>query len=149
MLGDFHYCSGSKQVLTHDDFYSRDQFHRSLILLRYNSTDRKIQKKHSLTSTNLINYTSSDNYNLGATLTQYNLTINYLEPIINLQSPLTQTHSRHCYHQTSWSHLLTSKYSAANSYSFPSIALLSISVVTTTTNSKLAKPLYTVISYSR
>ena len=62
-------------------------------------------KKHSLKSTNLINYTSSDKYNLGATLTQYNLTINYLEPIINLQLPLTQTHSRHCYHQMSWSHL--------------------------------------------
>ena len=61
-------------------------------------------QKLSLKSTNLINYTSSDNYNLGATLAQYNLTTNYLEPIINLQSPLTQTHSRHCYHQTSWSH---------------------------------------------
>ena len=62
-------------------------------------------KKLSLKSTNLMNYSSSDNYNLGATLAQYNLTTNYLEPIINLQSPLTQTHSRHCYHQTSWSHL--------------------------------------------
>ena len=51
-------------------------------------------KKHSLKSTNLINYTSSDKYTLGATLTQYNLTINYLEPIINLQLPLTQTHSK-------------------------------------------------------
>ena len=62
-------------------------------------------KKQSSKSTNLFNYTSSDNHNLGATLTQYNLTISYLEPTINLQSPLTQTHSRHCYHQTSWSHL--------------------------------------------
>ena len=94
-----------------------------LPVLRYNSTDRKIQKL-SLKSTNLINYTSSDNYNLGATLAQYNLTTNYLEPIINLQSPLTQTHSRHCYHQTSWSHLedLISKYLSANCYSSPSIA---------------------------
>ena len=33
-------------------------------------------QKLSLKSTNLINYTSSDNYNLGATLAQYNLTIN-------------------------------------------------------------------------
>ena len=41
-------------------------------------------QKLSLKSTNLINYTSSDNYNLGATLAQYNLTTNYLEPIINL-----------------------------------------------------------------
>ena len=45
-------------------------------------------KKLSLKATNLINYTSSDNYNLGATHAQYNLTINYVEPI-NLQSPLT------------------------------------------------------------
>ena len=39
-------------------------------------------QKLSLKSTNLINDTSSDNYNLGATLAQYNLTTNYLEPSV-------------------------------------------------------------------
>ena len=82
-------------------------------------------QKLSLKSTNLINYTSSDNYNLGATLAQYNLTTNYLEPIINLQSPLTQTHTVDTAITkrpgATWNDL-TSKYSSPNCYSSPSIA---------------------------
>ena len=102
----------STTLLMHHRIQQKSQHHRGTFKTKnvYGKCYGIIQptekyQKLSLKSTNLINYTSSDNYNLGATLAQYNLTTNYLEPIINLQSPLTQTHSRHCYHQTSWSHL--------------------------------------------
>ena len=109
----------------HDTLSLRNCTERRLGLLRYNSTATEKYQKLSLKSTNLINYTSSDNYNLGATLAQYNLTTNYLEPIINLQSPLTQTHTVDTAITkrpgATWNDL-TSKYSSANCYSSPSIA---------------------------